>query len=106
MHARLDTGNKQPVVLLLPHLHGCSRHAENRVHVAQAFINLNMNSWSRLHCLLWRHSSNIPDAQSDGIGLLVQAAMVQLHGLVIQVHAVDQLAVLTALLLRSKFKQG
>ena len=34
-----------------------------------------------------------PDAQGKGIGPLVEAAMVELQGRVVQVHAVDELAV-------------
>ncbi len=39
-----------------------------------------------------------PDADGDGVGALVQAAVVQLHAAVVQVHAVDQLVVLLVLL--------
>ena len=35
-----------------------------------------------------------PDAQGQGVGPLVEAAMVELQGGVVQVHAVDELAVL------------
>lgn len=34
-----------------------------------------------------------PDADSKGVRFLVQAAMVQLHAAVVQVHTVDQLVV-------------
>ena len=35
-----------------------------------------------------------PDADGEGVGSLVEAAMVELHGRVVQIHAVHQLAVL------------
>ena len=40
----------------------------------------------------------IPNADGDGIRALIQAAMVQLHAAVVQVHAVDQLVVLLVIL--------
>ena len=39
-----------------------------------------------------------PDAGGDGVGALVQAAVVQLHAAVVQVDAVDELVVLLVLL--------
>ena len=40
-----------------------------------------------------------PDADSQGVGLLVQAPMVELHAAVVHIHAVDQLTVTASCLL-------
>ena len=47
---------------------------------------------------------SVPNADSQGIGLLVQTSMIKLHAAVVHIHTVDQLTITTSCLLQTHKK--